>query len=450
MHRIHIVLCLIVITTITACKKDNGFGSGELPSESTLGLFFDEDNLLEVKTVYEDPLRTDRMLFNYLGRIIHPVFGETTAKTTVQYGLPDNINLEKGPFTVKETNLYLFHDAFYGDTTESMSISVQRLASPINTSITYKSNYIANTAEEIGRLDNYLLKPKTPHPFRGNDSISLTGFIEIPIDNSYGEEVRDLLETGLITNDTLFNNRFPGLFIETTSSQPGKAMVQLDMTHVASGLYIELSDRNGDDYTFILPFTTSKFVHTYLSHDYDGTIIPDVIRDGSSDGKLYIQSQAGVKTEVKISDIEKYKDKIINKAVLEIYEVESPAQSFLRVLSVYPLKKGSSGRNEAVNDYQPSFYGPAYMDTTKTGANGEKLRKFEINITDLFKNYALGKNEFESIYLTNYPVFSEQPKFIINENSVKSNNIEPSSLIFGSPDYVDAEKRMKLKVWYTE
>lgn len=450
MQRLHIAICLIVITTITACKKDNGFGSGSLPSESTLDLILDDNNEIEAITKFEDPLRTDRLLFNYLGHIDHPVFGKTTAKTTAQYGLPDNIELAKAPFEVKKAELYLFYDAFYGDTTAPVSISVKRLSSPINNSVTYRSNYIPSYAtESLGELNDYLLKPNTPQSFRDDDSIAFAGFVKIPIDIDYARELRDLLETGLITNDTLFNNRFPGLFIETTSAQPGKTMIQLDMTHIASGLYVTLSDKDDKEQTLVLPFTSTKFVHTFFSHDYEGTRVKNVIEDGlnNPDGKLYMQSQAGVKTEVKFLDLEKYKNKLINKAVLEIYEVENPVESFLRVLSVYPLKKGSTGKNVAVNDYLPDFYGPAYMDSSNV--NGSQLRKFEINITDLFKNYALGKNDFESIYLTNYPVFLEQPKFIINESSVKSNNIEPATLIFGSPNYSDPQKRMKLKVWYT-
>ena len=213
-----------------------------------------------------------------------------------------------------------------------------------------------------------------------------------------------------------------------------------------------MTDKNGDDQIFVLSFSTSDFIHTSLINDYQGTVVDAAIQSGQNpiDDKLYIQSQAGVKTEVTLNNIEKFKGKLINKAVLEIYEVEKPLDDFYRVLNVYPLFKGTGGENIAIPDYTSSFYGPTYLDTLQTGSNGEKLVRYQVNITHLMNEYARGKISLSSIYLTNYPVFDLTPKFIIGDNSVLSQNIEPASLIFGGPNYIDIEKRMKFKVWYSE
>ncbi len=453
MRKNQLLLCLIVILTIfSACKKDNGFGSNLLPGETLLDLIYDEDVSMTTSSKFEDPLRTDRILYNFLGFIDHPIYGKTTASSATQFGLPDELDLDLGPFTVKQVEMFLFYDNYFGDTTVPVSFSVHTLNSVMDVSRTYKSNYTPSfNSVPLGEVTNYLLTPNTPQLLRDNDTLKAKGFVKFPVDKAFGESVRDLLQTGLITNDTLFNNRFPGIYIQANPSQLGKTMIQLDLTNLSAGVYIHLVDKKGEDQIFMLPFATSDFTHTTLLHEYSGTRVESAVQSGENptDEKLFIQSQAGVKTEVKFNNIEKFKGKLINKAVLEVYEVEKPLDKYLRILNVYPLLKGAGGENVALTDYTSTYYGPAVLDTTLISSSGEKLIRYQINITNLFKDYALGKTDLSSIYLTNYPVFSESPKFVLDANSVLSQHVEPASLIFGSPNYSDPERRMKLKVWYT-
>ncbi len=449
----HIILCIIAVFALSACKKDNGFGSEKIPSESTLDLIYDESSDLEALTVYENPIRTDRMLFNYMGHIEQTVFGKTTANVTVQYGLPADISIENAPYTVKSANLYFFYDNYFGDTTAPVSFSVHRLSHQINNSQIYYSDFVPQyEGEVLGEVQNMMIMPNTAIPLRDDDTIKLSGFVKIPIDIAYAEEIRDLLETGLITNDTLFHNRFPGLYIQTSPVQSGKCMIQLDLTHLSSGLVIDLEDNEGKAQVLVLPFTSSKFVHTGFVHDYTGTKVSEAIENGANnpDNKLYVQSQAGIKAEIKFLNLEKYKGKLINKAVLEVYEVQKPEPNFLRTLSLFPLKKGKNGQNESLEDYSADMFGPAFVDSSLKSDNGETLYRYQVNITNLLKNYAFGKNDFSSIYLTNYPVFSSQPKFILDDNNtVKSRYVEPATLIFGSPNFAENEKKMKFKIWYS-
>lgn len=444
---------LAILVSFNACKKDNGFGSDLLPGENPLNLNYDDSTVLTVSSKFENPLRTDRLLFNYLGHTEHPVFGKTTASNTIQFGLPSELDTSLAPFTLKEVNMYLFYDGYVGDTTQPITLSVHTLNAPINTSIIYNSNYIPSyTSSIIGEVSNYLIQPNTPKKLRETDSSTATGFIKFPIDLAYGNAVKSLLETGNITNDTLFNSKFPGIYIEPSSSQLGNTMIQLDLTHLSGGIYLSLTDKKGEDQIFLLPFSSSDFVHTSLIQDYLGTTVNTAVQSGQNplDDKLYIQSQAGVKTEVAINNVEKFKGKLINKAVLEIFEVEKPLTNYFRALNVFPILKGTAGENIAISDYTSRFYGPARLDTLLTGSNGEKLYRYQVNITHLLNEYSRGKISLNSIYLTNYPVFDLTPKFIIGDNSVLSQYIEPASLIFGGPNYTDIDKRMKLKVWYSD
>ncbi len=444
---------LAILVLFNACKKDDGFGSDLLPGENPLNLNFDDSTVLTVSSKYEDPLRTDRLLFNYLGHTTHPVFGQSTASSTVQFGLPSDLDTSLAPFTLKDANMYLFYDGFVGDTTQEVTISVHALSAPINNSIIYNSNYIPSyNSSVIGEVSNYLIKPNTPQKLRDTDTSLFKGFLKFPIDLAFGNSVVNLLETGNITNDTLFYSKFPGLFIEPSSMQRGNTIIQLDLTHLTGGIYLNLVDKKGEDQIFLLPFSSSDFVHTSIIHDYQGSVVGNAVQSGQNpiDEKLYIQSQAGVKTEVTLNNIEKFKGKLINKAVLEIYEVEKPLANYFRTLNVFPLLKGTAGENIAILDYTTNFYGATRLDTLLTASNGEKLYRYQVNITNLMNRYSRGEVSLSSIYLTNYPIFDLTPKFIVGSNSVLSQYIEPASLIFGGPNYMDSEKRMKLKVWYSE
>ena len=431
----------------TSCKKDNGFGSSLLPGGSSIDLQYMEDTEIEAFSKYESPLRTDRMLFNYLGHLEDPVFGTTDAVASIQYGLPADVDLSKAPFTVVDANVFIFYDGYAGDTTQPVTFNVYELSQPFNELQTYNSSYQApHSSSPLGTISNVLLKPNTNQPFR--DTLSMKSFLKIPIDLAYGVRVKNLLETGLITNDTMFNARFPGLLVEADPSQQGKTMLQLDLTNLSSGLFLTLKDKDGKEFPYVLPFSSSNFVHTAFSHNYNGTPVSQGIADNTNSSELFIQSQAGVKTEVKFNNLTKYRGKLINKAVIEIYETRPPVNDSLRVLYVYPLLKGQSGENLALDDYSTSLFGPAKLDSIDAEGGG-KLYRYQVNITNLLNQYALGKKDFSSIYLTNYPVFSTTPKFILGSGAVQVFHIEPSSLVFGNTNYIDPEKRMKFKVWYS-
>lgn len=453
MKRFRLLICSItVLLVMYSCKKDNGFGSELLPNENALDLQYEESYDITTSTKFEDPLRTDRMLFNYLGYLEHPLFGSSTGSVAVQYGLPTELDLTLAPFTVESVQMYTFYDNHFGDTTAPVSLTVHPLTKAVNTSKIYKNNeMIPFESNAIGSIQDYYFTPNTPQKLRDNDTITSKGFFKIQLDNSYGEAVKNLLETGLITNDTLFFNRFPGLYLQPSLSQLGKTMVQLDLTHLSGGVYIYLKDKKGANQIFILPFSTTSFNHNTILHDYAGTLVESAVNSGENplDEKLYLQTQAGTKVQVQLNDIEKYKGKIINKAILEVYEVEKPLTGYLRALNIYPLLKGQSGENVSLLDYAQNFYGPTYADTTLVGTDGQKLIKYNVNITNLMKDYVLGKKSFTSIYLANYPVFDDSPKFIVGDNAVLSQHIEPASVILGSAKYPNSEKRMRLKVWYT-
>lgn len=448
------ILAGAFLLIFTSCKKDTGLGGDLLPGNNPLGLVYEESNELLVSTVLEQPLRTDRMFFNYIGTLQSPVFGTTTARSFIEISRPSTLPPDSlGPYTLKSVVLNLFYDKYFGDTTEPVTWDVFKVEqTPAKTSI-FNSDFIpAYSQQKLGTLSNYLIKPNTPIKFSEADTtVGRTNFLQIKLENFLGFSFINLLSSETLKRDSLFWAYFPGLYIQPSPLQPGKTMLQMNYTELAGGIYVTMKNRNGVDVTMVFPIATASFYHTAFAHNYAGSLIESAINSTEVGSQVaYIQSQAGVKTWIQFPALDKYKYKLINKAVIEIYEVDSPAINTPRPRNIFPLKKGTDGKNEAILDYSSGFYGPARIDTSTRDEFGNRIVKYQLNISNYFKNLVFGKNENNGIYLTNYPIFDPTPGFIFNQgNIIQSQYVEPSSVIIGGPAHPDTSKRMRLKVWYS-
>jgi hypothetical protein len=448
------ILAGAFLLIFTSCKKDTGLGGDLLPGNNPLGLVYEESNELLVSTVLEQPLRTDRMFFNYIGTLQSPVFGTTTARSFIEISRPSTLPPDSlGPYTLKSVVLNLFYDKYFGDTTEPVTWDVFKVEqTPAKTSI-FNSDFIpAYSQQKLGTLSNYLIKPNTPIKFSEADTtVGRTNFLQIKLENFLGFSFINLLSSETLKRDSLFWAYFPGLYIQPSPLQPGKTMLQMNYTELAGGIYVTMKNRNGVDVTMVFPIATASFYHTAFAHNYAGSLIESAINSTEVGSQVaYIQSQAGVKTWIQFPALDKYKYKLINKAVIEIYEVDSPAINTPRPRNIFPLKKGTDGKNEAILDYSSGFYGPARIDTSTRDEFGNRIVKYQLNISNYFKDLVFGKNENNGIYLTNYPIFDPTPGFIFNQgNIIQSQYVEPSSVIIGGPAHPDTSKRMRLKVWYS-
>lgn len=438
----------------SGCKKDSGFGGDLLPGDNTLGLIFDDSTEITVTTIQEEPLRTDRMLFNYIGHINSPVFGTSTAKSFIEVTRPSSIPADSlGPYTLKSVALNLFYDKYFGDTTEPVSWDVYKIdRTPVKTNIFYSDFVPGFSFQKLGSLNNYLIKPNTPSKFSELDTTAgRTNFLQIKLENFLGYSFINLMKSETLRRDSLFWAYFPGLYVTPSASQPGKAMLQMNYTDIAGGIYVTMLNGKGQIVTMVFPIATASYYHTGFFHEKAGTEAGLAI--GNPDAgktKAYIQSQAGLKTLVEFPDLSRFEGKLINKAVLEVYEVDTPAINTPRPRNIFPLKRSVDNKNQAILDYTSAYYGPGRIDSSEVDDNGKKIIRYDINISNYFKDLVFGKNDNKGLYLTNYPIFDLTPGFIFNTGTItQSQYVEPSSVVIGGPAFPDAKKRMRLKVWYS-
>jgi hypothetical protein len=442
------------LLVFSACKKDNGFGSSALPADDTIGLLYDDSTQLIVSSVYEAPLRTDRLLFNFLGGLQSPVFGSAAANNIIEVARPLNVLPDSlGPYTLKSVVLNLFYDKFFGDTTMPVNWEVTMLRRPMQRTIIYRSDFVPDAGDQVvGRMTNPFIQPNTPQKFSEDDTTAgRTSLLQFKLDDFIGFSLINQMKSETLTNDSIFRNYFPGIYIKSPTADAGKVMLQMNHTDALAGIYVYMKNGAGQDVAMVLPIAASTFLHTGFTHRYQGSQVASAASSTiAGREKAYIQAQAGVKTMIHIQNPERFKGKLINKAVLEIYEVEEPAINTPRPRTIFPLRRGADGRNEALLDYTAAFYGPAPLDTFSQGSDGKKLVRYSINISNYMKLLALGKEQNNGIYLTPYPIFDLTPGFILQQASiVQPQYIEPSSVVIGGPQYGNPEKRMRLKVWYS-
>lgn len=438
----------------TACKKDQGLGGGLLPGDDALGLIFDDTTSLIVSTVYESPLRTDRLLFNFIGGLQSPVFGTAAATSIIEISRPAIVPADSlGPYTLKSVVLNLFYDRHFGDTTEAANWQVNLLQAPMNRSIIYRSDFVPTIGSQaIGRLTNPFIQPNTPQKFSEDDTTAgQLKLLQFRIENYVGFSLINQMNSPNIRVDSLFRQVFPGILIQPATANAGKVMLQMNYTDALSGIYVYMKNGAGQDVAMIFPIATSTFYHTGFQHRYTGSVVAGIASSTSAGReKAYIQSQAGVKTQVRIQNPERFRGKLINKAVLEIYEVETPAINTPRPRNIFPLRRGSDGSNQALPDYSTALYGPARLDTLSTDDNGNKIVKYEVNISNYIKRLSFNQEQNDGLFLAPYPVFDLTPGFILQAaNVIQPQYVEPSSVIIGGPEYPDPKKRMRLKVWYS-
>jgi len=304
----------------------------------------------------------------------------------------------------------------------------------------------------VGRASNYLYKPNALVKINDDDTTSGTkGLLKIPIDNYFGYALLNQIKTNTFKTDSVFKNFLSGLKIAVSPSAKGKAMIQFNLSDAKCGLNVYARNKKGEKFTLFFPISPSLFYHSKFEHNYLGSQV-DASFNSTEAGneKVYLQSQSGTKVWVKFGNLDKFKNALINKAVIEVVELTPSDNKTPRPRSIFPLKRTSDGSNTSLEDYSSNLFGPAPLDTTKTREDGSKIAKYQINISNYFQDLVLGKQDTFGIHLTNYPLFSQTPGFVLQSGTiVLSNYVEPSTIILTGPKNGDITRRMRLKVWYT-
>ena len=370
----------ILIVAVSSCSDPDNIGldlqpTSEIPivgiqdtfdiqsytrPEDSLLMYGTYKNSLEVPTLFLGHLEDQTYIGSSSGRFVSQIRVGNTIN-------PGGMSAFGGVISPDSTILSFAYKGFVGDTSTSMHhIYVYELLESLSTdSLYYSGRNYAHSLNPIGELANF-------HP-NFKDSVNVGGVnvapqLRIPLDQSFGDRIM----TEEITNSTNleaanFKTYMKGIVVyDSVVGTPGCMMTLVSNSSInRMTLYYKVGG-NPTKYEFIIDgncVRSSFFQHNYIT----------AYLDSSQDDPIVAQSIAGLKTKIKIVNLEKlyaHGKVSINSAKLT-FKVKSgtiTAGIFDQHPSLLILGSDSLGKNTTIIDeFEPaSYYGGTFDINTQT------------------------------------------------------------------------------------
>ena len=287
----------ILLAVLFACNDPDIIGL-DLPGSARFTITNDSIDNFTIKTVSEDSLRSDESQNLLLGQINDPIFGENKGSFCTQMLLPNNnIDAING---IEVDSVFLTYSIsdHYGDLNESedLEINVYRLSEDI-----YKdSNYYSD--ESFNYDPNNLV---TNYFINEGDS-STSSFINIQLDNSFGEIIMNETGGSNMIDNVAFLEFFKGFHVEATASNTILYLNPIADKSRFSIYYHEIGGDTALSFDFELGGDATR-INMFNKKDIND-ISPDV-------NEIFIQSMAGYKAEFDFTNLEEIQTKCLGKSI---------------------------------------------------------------------------------------------------------------------------------------
>jgi len=428
--RIIILFTLLFSVFITSCiKSPEKIGAEIMPENSKIKVAWTDTSTVYAYSTLVDSIRTDEVVYNYLGSIVDPVFGSTIAGFYTEF-LLSSVAGEQDPFgpnpQLDSLVLQLAYRGYYGDTNTTLVVHAYEMQELMNIEDEYYSNHIFQTGAE-----DYMNYSFLPHP---NDSTQVIDTVAGDT-NMYGAVQRfDLssfnpgLGMKLLSADSLqmssstdFRNFFNGLFVITEPISSDGSLLRFDLTDAKSGLIIYYSNDTADSLAYgytISSFTprVNRYEHNYLNADAE---FKSQVIDGDTalgQTKFYAQGLAGVRSVIKFPYLREW-SRLGNYGINEAKLIFSGFEAEPYLGEPYALllvKAKEDGTGEILEDQWEgeSFFGGTYNSGS---------REYVFRITNHLQNLIADSS------LTDYGLYMYVNSGSINPRRMIFNGNLPSS-----------------------
>jgi len=321
--RLLVVLAVFILFAFS-CSKPTLIGSDFLEDEKaalkfqdTFGLTFFTEATDSI--IVHSGNNVSKQLVTYLcGHVEDPIFGKYTAEIFAQPLLPGVATSMIGS-TLDSVVLQLRYDTlgFYGDTLESVTLQVYRMAENPD----FKEDYYSDDSflyhdDLLGSL-TFVPKP--------NDSVTVStpkgvttyaASIRIALDTS---KMKDLLlqDASVFENQDSFLNYFNGLYIKM--SEGTNTMLGFNLLSTVTGLtyYYDKGTSENLEFKFVITSGSVKTVH--MEHDYTGSAVAPALTAEPEEEYFYVQGMSGVTTRMRLEGLDEIGPAIINQAEIELF-----------------------------------------------------------------------------------------------------------------------------------
>lgn len=437
------VFAVLIILSLfglwTACSRPTAFGA-DLLGDETADYDYTDTLTIQFSLEREDSLltsdRSSTTSYFLCGALKDPIMGNSTAEiySLIQLGVLDpgfDIDRQK----IDSVVLYLHYRAegVYGDTLQPLSLKVFRLDDALDPDGNYYSTQSIPASTEIGRLDQFLPRPRTLDSLFS--TTSRAAFLRIRLDDSFGDTLLRMDSLSL-TDDTLFYKRIRGIKMEVSpvgGASPGAILAfnLNDAVYSRIRMYYTQDDTLKTFYDYFFE-GCNKFVH--FTHNYTGTQAGQLI-DKPSDDLLFLQGMNGLRLKMVIPYVNSLSNIVVNDAdlILNTAEVsgdlpvldKNPANQLIFTYAVgdtaYFFTQDVNYSIGATGTGGFDLFGGFPVETTE---NGVTFNQYKMALSDrlqkMIENTSTDINA-KTIYISIYPQ---------NRNAMRSILYGPKSTKF--------------------
>ncbi len=345
------------------------------------------------QTKSEDSLRTDEALNLILGEINDAEFGVNRGGFYTQILLKENnIDLGDNPIVDSVVMSYTYSN-YYGDLEEFSNLEIIESSEPIyKDSIYYSDLEINHTNFPVNLVESFHLNTDDEAPS-----------LKIKLSNFLGQKIIDLGNEALVDNETFLQN-FYGLGI---LAQANNTMLYLNPQGSNTVLKIYYHNNGSSADTLSLDFELGGDAArvNLFNEKNKNTIIEDSLR-------LYIQSMAGYKVKISISNIDSIKSlldkKIINKVIMSFDVEDNSQEEYEAHEKLFLVRVNEDGENIYLLDY--TIEGETYF-----GGSLENS-KYHFSITRYFSHLLYNDSYTKDLYLLPAGAAVNANRTILNKN----------------------------------
>lgn len=414
------ILTLVTMMALAAVScNDPLFLGSDLLKQDQVGLGYTDTLSMNLTTIRQDTFQvydpSVKILDAFLvGNYNDPYFGKAKATSYFQYRLGTAAFPDFTGTKFDSLVLGLVYDTLrvYGDYAQQTTLNVYQLNESMVSTSSYQSNKVfESNAIPVGSA-SFIPNPTqkisfVEYPGDVKDTVS-SNQIRIRLSDELGMQMMNAPDSIFKTNDN-FLKFFKGIKLSAETENNGMLAFQpLDIRSKIS-LFYSRNDTSFQ-YDFIVSSLSARTVS--FEHDYTGSTVEPFLNNGhSSDTMAFLQGMAGTQVRVEIPNITSLKNKIVNKAELDIYvkEFENDNPAFRSVANVLLSEKKETGKFVSINDVIVAITVGGETGLTKyfggtmveESVNGMKRLKYKMDISSHIQKMIQGSVD-NSIYMTVY------------------------------------------------
>jgi len=391
-------LAVVLVTALVlwaGCKEPGPLGAQLLGNEYENFVFTDTITLRCTIEREDSSLTSDRNStaeYFLCGELNDPKFGNSSSEIyalLLSETLNPNFNTTTQVFDSIVLYIRYASTGFYGDTLQPQTLRVLRVdeSHELNDNQNYYSNSSLPATEELGRLENFLPKPRSVDSlFEGNKG----PFVRIALKPEFGQELFNL-DSISYSVDSFFFKKLRGLKIVSSSSgsAPG-AMLAFDLNNSLLSrmrLYFHQDTIKRDfDYFFE---GANKF--TAFQHQH-GSSPAGLLIGQAAEEELFVQGMQGLRVKIEFPHAHRLDGIAVNRAnlILNIAD-ENPFFSPPSQLALTQLRADSTFdfTSDVYNSFGPNLTGGfvSFGGTPKKVVeNGTSLTQYKLSLSELFQH----------------------------------------------------------------